>query len=182
MNAMGLLEKLKGAAKALRISNAPLELSHNLRISYFYTFKLSYFILENFILENFILENFILSYFILENFIIENFILSYFILENFILENFTLSYVILENFKCTASTFVQLGSSSSLADNEVLGSGLNAWSRVCRLSLGTMTSQRWQFCALILIPNNFILWCNSLDFKVCFFSCCKSCASELPPL
>ena len=116
MNAMGLLEKLKGAAKALRISNAPLEVSHNLRISYFYTFKLSYFILENFILENFILENFILSYFILENFIIENFILSYFILENFILENFTLSYVILENFKCTASTFVQLGSSSSLAD------------------------------------------------------------------
>ena len=96
MNAMGLLEKLKGAAKALRISNAPLEVSHNLRISYFYTFKLSYFILENFI--------------------IENFILSYFILENFILENFTLSYVILENFKCTASTFVQLGSSSSLAD------------------------------------------------------------------
>ena len=147
MNAMGLLEKLKGAAKALRISNAPLEVSHNLRISHFYTFKLSYFILENFILEN-----------------------------------FTLSYVILENFKCTASTFVQLGSSSSLADNEVLGSGLNAWSRVCRLSLGTMTSQRWQFCALILIPNNFILWCNSLDFKVCFFSCCKSCASELPPL
>ena len=170
MNAMGLLEKLKGAAKALRISNAPLEVSHNLRISHFYTFKLSYFILENFILENFILENFILSY--------------------FILENFTLSYFILENFKCNASTFVQLGS-SSLADNEVLGSGLNvvvrftmreAWSRVCRFSLGTMTSQRWQFCALILIPNNFILWCNSLDFKVCFFSCCKSCASELPPL